>query len=305
MMQHPNPDMLLRIAQADAFCAATEYVKRSEHVDLFEAVQRYDLYQQHPTHKKLRPGMYTDDTQMSISVAETLLDNPTALTYENFAEHFFAAFKRDPRDGYSRGFQKILEEAKSPEHMRMLIVPDSIKNGACMRAVPIGVISDPKRVVEVSTMQATVTHATWGGCNSAAAVSLMSHFSLYDSREFSEMYGWCCQLLPAFELFREPWVGGAGLRGTDPRGLGIGMSTAHAVHTLLTQENSLMKILKRVVEWGGDTDSVGAVAWGIASARYKSEQLPEFLEQDLEVRGNLKYGPEFLKKLGSRLMTAY
>jgi ADP-ribosylglycohydrolase len=64
-----------------------------------------------------------------------------------------------------------------------------------------------------------------------------------------------------------------------------------------------MGILQKTIEWGGDTDSVCAIAWGIASARYQDEQLPEFLERDLEL--GRKYGAAFLKDLGKQLMETY
>jgi ADP-ribosylglycohydrolase len=62
--------------------------------------------------------------------------------------------------------------------------------------------------------------------------------------------------------------------------------------------------MSRVASWGGDTDSVAAIAWGIASARYPDEVLPQFLEIDFEAgRGN--YGAQFLKDLGEQLMCKY
>jgi ADP-ribosylglycohydrolase len=83
------------------------------------------------------------------------------------------------------------------------------------------------------------------------------------------------------------------------------MNTVWAVHTLLTEETSLMGILRRAILWGGDTDSVCAIAWGIASCRYQDEQLPEFFERDLESGRDGKYGPAFLKELGRELMSVY
>lgn len=310
-MRHPNPNMLLRIAQADAFGVAVEYVKRKEQPSLYEAVRQFDSYQQHPTHVGLRPGMYTDDTQMSVAVAEALICDASGvfwdnyLTNERFAWHFFHAFKRDPRDGYSRAFQAILEEAKTVDHLRLLIKPDSSKNGAAMRAVPIGVIRDPKQVIEVASTQASVTHATYGGINSAVSVALMSHYALHDARGFSSMDDWCCGWSAAHEYFRQPWEGPVQAKSLDGKGLDVGMNTAWAVATLLREESSLMSMMKRIIGWGGDTDSVAAVAWGIASCRYPNEVLPEFLERDLETQGNLKYGPKFLKGLGKELMQAY
>lgn len=308
-MRHPNPNMLLRIAQGDAYAMACEYCERHPDEPEYKELREIKRYLTHPTYHKLAAGTYTDDTQMSIAVSEALINDASGLywdnylTHEQFAEHFFQAFKRDQRDGYSRPFQAVLEEAKDSTHLRQLIHADSNKNGAAMRSVPLGVIHDPKRIIEVASMQASVTHATWGGINSSVAVALMSHYALYDRRDFSCMFSWCAGWLPAFEHFRQPWSGP--VHQKHRKDLGVGMITAWAVCTLLQEQKSLRDILLQVIEWGGDTDSVAAIAWGIASCRYQDEQLPAFLEDDLEKANGSKYGPAFLKDLGKRLMEAY
>src|SRR5688572_4557338 len=82
MMLHPHPDLLLRIAQGDACGMATEFVDDRR---VREVAMRLDAYCQHPTFLDVRAGHYTDDTQMSIAVAEVLLaeDPPTK---ERFAD---------------------------------------------------------------------------------------------------------------------------------------------------------------------------------------------------------------------------
>jgi ADP-ribosylglycohydrolase len=309
-MKHRNDNMLLRIAQGDAYALALEYVNDTDAPGLREELYKLEKFHKHPTYHKLNAGQYTDDTQMSAAVAQVLIDSvynvdrggTKHLSSEHFIDRFFDFFKRDPRDGCSRNFQAILEEAKDATHLRQLIIPNSIANGAAMRSVPLGVIKNPKEIVEIAGLQASTTHATYGGINSSVTVALMSHFALYDHRSFSSMLKWGNQYCPAFELFREPWVGPVKAR-KEPGDLGVGLNTAWAVHTLLTQETSLKGIMRKVIEWGGDTDSVASIAWGIASCRYQNEELPSFLESDLEVGG--KYGPEFLKNLGKNLMSAY
>lgn len=59
-------------------------------------------------------------------------------------------------------------------------------------------------------------------------------------------------------------------------------------------------MMRRLIDWGGDTDSVAAIAWGIASCRFPDEVLPEFLARDLEPGG--AFGVGFLRGLGERLM---
>lgn len=304
-IRHPNPNMLLRIAQADAYGMAREYVKTKDAPEHVAECLKLERYLAHPSYHKLPPGTYTDDTQMSIAVAEVLLRHGPEAGHKEFSDAFFECFKRDPRDGYSRAFQSILEEAKTADHMRMLITPTSNKNGAAMRAVPLGVIKDPLKLIQACSAQAMVTHATWGGVNSAISVALMSHFALYDRRDFSAMHQWCCNWSQAHEFFRQPWEGPVQENSKDKKGLGVGMNTAWAVQTLLETETSLMGILRRCIEWGGDTDSVAAVAWGIASCRYPGEVLPAFFEDDLEKVNGSAYGPAFLKDLGCRLMEAY
>ena len=299
-MKHPNPNMLLHIAMGDAYAVAIEYVKPEKYASLYDAALRFQTYLQHPTHLKLTPGMYTDDTQQSIAVSEVLL-NTIAPRAPDFLNAFYEVFKRDPRDGYARGFQGLIESIHSQDEFRSRIIPDSNKNGAAMRSVPIGAIKDVNQLVHIAGIQATATHATWGGINSSVAVALMSHFALYDHRNFLYMREWCARHSTAFQFFKTPWSGPVVSDSKNPKDMGIGMNTAWAVCTLLEQETSLMGIMRRVIEWGGDTDSTAAIAWGIAGARYGHEILPGFLEHDLEPRS--RYGVQFLKDLGERLMT--
>jgi len=303
MMKNPNPNMLLRIAQGDAFAMGFEYVKPTEHPELLAEMLKFERYVAHPTHLSVPAGTYTDDTQMSIAVAEALIEDPRPSGVA-FAAHFFEAFKRDPRDGYSRGFQKLLEKSTDLQSLLNTIVPDSNKNGAAMRAVPLGVLPSPLMVMQIAEKQAVMTHNTPGGIQSAQAVALMSHLALHTDIHFADLPSWGDdQDCPIFKRFSEDWEGPVVGNSKDPNDLGVGINTAHAVCTLLRSDNSLVGIMKKLLEWGGDTDSVASIAWGIASTRYPNEILPEFFEHCLEP-GRL-YGPEFLKSLGVRLMERY
>ena len=74
--------MLLEAAIGDAFGAGYEYVK---HKGLHSVDQL--SYVQHPRHRDTAPGMYTDDTQMSIAIAELLVSEDDFTAY-NVAEKF-------------------------------------------------------------------------------------------------------------------------------------------------------------------------------------------------------------------------
>lgn len=295
-MKHPNPDMLLRIAQADAYGMAAEYLKSTpENDEHMKEVLSMTRYLPHPSyHHTLKPGMYTDDTQMSTAVAEVMVDgNPHKK--QSFQRAFFDCFKRDPRDGYSRGFQSILDSSTSVEDMISRIVPNSDKNGAAMRSVPIGAFRTPSMVLAVAEMQAKITHDTPNGILASQAVAIMSYYAMWTDEPLSSMPQLLVQHLPETRQFQSDWSG----RVKDPD---VGIRTAHTVCTLVSRETTLMGIMRTALEWGGDTDSVCSIAWGIASARMK-EAIPDFFEHGLEQGG--KYGVTYLKMLGERLMETY
>ena len=128
--------MLLEIAVGDALGAGYEFN------DAAIEQHRADLlhgYVQHAKHTGIRPGMYTDDTQMSIGTAEAIISGDP-WTPETLVRHWLAAFRRDTRDGYARGFQAFLESHDTVEGFLADIRPDSDRAGAAMRAGPIGLV---------------------------------------------------------------------------------------------------------------------------------------------------------------------
>ena len=81
--------MLVELAVGDAYGAGFEYVSDrrfiSKHNDL-------SAYIKHPKHKQ-KPGTYTDDTQMSLAIAELIVEQAD-WTPENIASRFLEVFHR-------------------------------------------------------------------------------------------------------------------------------------------------------------------------------------------------------------------
>jgi ADP-ribosylglycohydrolase len=163
--------MLLELAIGDAYGAGFQYAN--------EMIFANDLsrYIKHPRHR-LIPGSYTDDTQMSMAIAETIVFQGS-WAREVLAENFLNAFKRNPREGHASRFYDFLVSIQYGKEFLAKIYSGSDKSGAAMRAAPIGLYSTPEKVIDFATIQAATTHNTQDGVNAALAAALMYHCFIY------------------------------------------------------------------------------------------------------------------------------
>jgi ADP-ribosylglycohydrolase len=275
--------MLLEIAIGDAYGAGFEYV--ADRI----VRERNDLsgYVRHPRHST-KPGCYTDDTQMSIAIAEAIVSGEH-WTPAMLARRFLTAFKRDPREGYARGFYQFLQEVGDEHEFVQRIRPDSDKSGAAMRACPIGVFPTVGTAIDRATTQAALTHDTPGGTQAAVAAALTAHYFLYRLGPKQELGSFLVSLVPG--PWQQPWRGKVGHQG---------MMSVHAAVAAIVSSQRMSDLLKTCVAWTGDVDTVAAIALGAASCSDEVEQdLPEHLVRDLE---NGPYGRDFLTDLDKRLM---
>lgn len=269
--------MLTEIAIADAYGAGFEFCSE----DKIISQNNLDLYSKHELYDIL--GKYTDDTQMSIAIVEFILSGQE-WNKENIASKFIECFKRDVRLGYSEGFFNLLSKVESSKELLELIIPTSERNGAAMRSVPIGFLKNKEDVIALAKLQAQVTHDSPIGIQSSCAVALAAHFgthqkgSIRDLESFleSEKYG----------NWDYNWKDRVSLNAYD---------TVSAALTCLLKHSSLSELLKSCINLGGDTDSVAAIAVGLATCftEYRKDlpiQLYNNLNED-------KYGISFLQDL--------
>lgn len=278
--------MLLESAKGDAYGSGFEFVKQF----IIERDHKMDCYYASRI-DNLKAGQYTDDTQMSIAIAELLLNEPE-WTPELIAEYFVKVFKRDEREGYAAGFYSVLTSVNSGKELLDTIIPESIRNGAAMRSVPLGLIHSKNELLSKSHMQACITHDTPEGVYSSQAVALMAYYFINNIGLKSGLKDFI-----EFELFRSVDANKTTRCQCDA------VDTVDAVVTVLMNSSSLYEIIDKSVLMGGDTDSVASIACGIASfsSEYDKE-LPEFMHRDLE---NDFYGRDYLTSLDKLLMDKF
>ena len=278
--------VLVELAVGDAYGAAFEYVPASvvaEHNNVSE-------YCRHPTHAGIAPGNYTDDTQMTLALAELLVDG-AEWTPRAIAAKFVEVFHRDPRVGYASRFQGFLRETRTGADFLAHIRPDSDKSGAAMRVSPVGLLPTVDEVRAYAAVQARVTHDTPGGIASAEAAALAVHYCHHELGPLRDVAAWISARTGVD--WTRPWSGKVGPKGE---------MAVRAALTVLAPANSMRSLLHACVAFTGDVDTVATIALAAASRSPEvADDLPMALIKDLE-RG--PYGFPYLYDLDRRLLSA-
>jgi ADP-ribosylglycohydrolase len=273
----PSPVTFGAIGDAYGFC--------------FEFVDnpRNDLqYHQHPEFSHVRPGVYSDDTQMQIALAEVIASE-REWTPDELAQAFVDTFKRDPRAGYAKRFHDFLRSINSGREFLELMRPDSERNGAAMRAPVIGMFDSIDEVVLRSEIQAKLTHDTRGGVDSAIAAALMSHYFAYSLGTKEELPAFLTNHVPGYD-WNPTWKDKVPVHG---------INTVQAAVTAVCQSNSLADLLQRCVAFTGDVDSVATIAMASASNHASfARDIPNNLWNDFEPS---RFGIHYLLDLDQRV----
>jgi len=302
---------LLGLTIGDAYGAGYEF--RYETLEEYKKNLDFTKYDKHPNPRfQKAKGMYTDDTQMSLAIIEVLIEQKE-FTKEILADKFVEVYKRDPIKTYAKGFRKFLENIDSGKEFLEKIRPDSIRNGAAMRSVPLGIIKDKDKLVEYARINASVTHDTPQGRASSIAVALMSNLELYEKlnkntilenihyieNEDSETSNQIKQVLNMKKFDHILMF------GEKYKNKGIpcdAIKTIGAITYILTNFNNPQDVLKESIYLGGDTDSVASISLGINMINHSINELPEFLFKDLI---NHKFGKEYIIGLGNQIQKIY
>jgi poly(ADP-ribose) glycohydrolase ARH3 len=280
----------------------------------FEAQSAEAIRQRFPTVAELfdYPSdelWYTDDTQMALGVAETLIAHGEIIESE-LCKAFVTNYV--PSRGYGRGARAVLEameEGRDHNAVAERYFPGgSFGNGAAMRVAPIGLRfrNDPQRIKEQARLSALPTHRHPLGIEGARLLALgvglasqleeiqppaflgllLEHCSLADFR----------QRLQLAQAVRCP---------ADLAALGNGIEAIESVPTALASfaltPCSYSETVGNVILLGGDTDTLAAMAGALCGAYLGVQGLPSRLIDLLE---SSPKGRDYLVQLADSLHDA-
>lgn len=240
--------------------------------------------------ERLGAGTYTDDTEMTIALAESLL-RCDVVDDEDLARTFLTA--HDPRRGYGAGTTQVLDLWRQgvptrDAAARIFDGQGSLGNGAAMRVAPLAVRfhEDTVLLSIQARRSARLTHAHRVGIDGAAVQAAAIAAALADGDPLAaaladaqtvEVRGALADLRRRTLSSLGPYeLGGTyGVLATADR------SVAAAV-IVAASADSFEAAVTAGIRAGGDTDTVGAMAGAIAGARFGGAAIPARWVERLE-----------------------
>jgi len=242
---------------------------------------------------------YTDDTIMTIGVAESLVER-RGYDYWDMTERFIRNYEQEPWRRYGSGPPRIFRMMKSGRMGfgmldRELFPGGSFGNGAAMRVSPVGLLyhDDPRTLREVAYHTAGITHsselALEGAALQACAVALAV---LTDPNDIK-----VTEFIGALRMFTKPGPYQEKLKAIirlldEDAGkaqivkeLGNGDEALNSVPTAIyafLSNAGFESAVMYAVGLGGDADTIGAMCGAIAGACYGIEGLPDRWKEKVE-----------------------
>ncbi len=262
-------------------------------------------------HARMGRGTYTDDTQMMIGVAESLIANK-GFNGQHMAQTFWENF--DIKRGYGTGTVKAMMRINKGVNWKNAgeeIFPGgSFGNGAAMRVAPICLLyhQNPNQLRKRAEESAHITHqhplGKEGAVLQAYAVSLalrqkqVEPFSFLESLQtFTGQKDYQNQLKKVGKLLQQevtpPDVAEA--LGNSSKSV---ESVPTAIFTFLQFTDQLEEAIVHAIHIGGDTDTIGAMAGAIAGAYKGYSYFPQKWTKPLE---NGEKGKEYILQTGEKL----
>ncbi|MBD3183820.1 hypothetical protein GF312_16165 [Candidatus Poribacteria bacterium] len=267
----------------------------------------------------LYEGRYTDDTQMMISIAESLIENKGfegADVARKFTENF------DPMRGYGSGAVRVIQRLLSGvswNHSGSAIFRGgSYGNGAAMRIAPLGLLyhHDKDKLLEVALFSSIITHThilgKTGAALQACSVALALQYGLTGKLNPTEMVDKLKDELPSdAEIYHEKLDHIVKFLKSTPSQDEVIINLGNGVAAFDSVPTAIYSFLRHIdfknsvifaIGLGGDTDTIGAMSGAIAGAYHGYKCIPENWLNKLE---NGYKGRDYVTKLAKELYNTW
>jgi len=251
--------------------------------------------------ERLEHLVYTDDTHMTIGIAESLIESK-GFNGEHMTQTFIKNYEAEPWRGYGPGPPRIFWMIKRGEAWysaaNKLYQGGSLGNGSAMRVAPVGLLysNNPEKLLEIAHKSSSITHshelgkegAALQACAVALALNTPSDENidkenfLFKLRNFIQNQSYKEKISQIRELLGEQ--DRAKVVTVLGNGIEAPRSVPTAVYCFLRQPKSYKDTVTYAISLGGDTDTIAAMAGAISGAHLGIEAIPEEWKAKLENR---------------------
>jgi poly(ADP-ribose) glycohydrolase ARH3 len=232
------------------------------------------------------PLLYTDDTAMTMALAESLLAC-YGFDGDEISRRFVDEYRWDPHRGYGGGVVTVFDRVDrgipwEEASARQFGGSRSYGNGGAMRVTPVALFAHPDldQVVELAVDTARVTHTHPVGIDGAIAQAVAVALAISDA-DTARILGELDRRLSTEEFHTGLDILARALdRGDDEWAvlqLGHGVAADRSVLTALycyLASDGFQPTVLRTVAVGGGTDTTTSMAAAIARARYGESAIP-------------------------------
>lgn len=258
------------------------------------------------------PGTFTDDTQMTIAVAEALISAGPSDIDMLMSEmgSRFVEWSRSEKNNRAPG-STCMEGCRNLADgvsWRRAGIPESKGCGSAMRVAPIGLYyQDLDRVADVANASSLLTHGHPAALAGAEAASLMVAMALKGASP-AEMFERIEQRCSArSDDFATTWSKIPKMLSEPPEfvlsngGLGEGWvaeeAVASAMYCFWRNPDDFASSVLTAINTDGDSDSIGTITGSVVGARLGAEAIPQKWKERVE-------DSDYLHELGRRLWLA-
>ncbi|HHW31103.1 MAG TPA: ADP-ribosyl-[dinitrogen reductase] hydrolase [Clostridiaceae bacterium] len=234
----------------------------------------------------LEPGEVTDDTMMTIAVAEGILDNPDN-PVEDIGKHFIKWYDSRPKDIGNIIRIALGEYKRSKDWTKAALYAHeatggmSAGNGSLMRCLPVALYYDDiEKMLEITTSQSLLTHYDQKATDACQFYNLLAyHYLNYEKSKIAAIIEYIEQYPEYKQVFH-----------LSKKEL---MPTGYVVDTLICalwcfiNTSSFEDAVCEAANLGGDTDTIAAITGGLAGVFYGHEAIPAGWKEKILVRERL------------------
>jgi ADP-ribosyl-[dinitrogen reductase] hydrolase len=244
---------------------------------------------------RLPAGTFTDDTEMALALAESLLV-ARGLNEKDLVERFTDWYRRKPADigiHTSSVLQRIAagEDWEQATNGVQAIEPDSAGNGSLMRCWPAAIAAwqDQKMLIEISNMQSRVTHSHLE-CTAGCAFINDMLFHLIHGKTLNDSYAAALVEVDLPQGLRQAIKLAPYRKRDELRNTGWIRHTIESALWGVFNTYEFEEALIQVINLGADADTAGAVTGALAGAAYGLDAIPSTWKKALRGEWPLKSG---------------